>query len=289
MRKNVVTAAVSTALCLSFARAQPQGFPESLTEIRRAAAPSLDELLDKLRRSGDRQEQSEILDALSLRAAALDSADQARLIAALRDVSSSGSASSEIRGKALDTIGKSAAWFKDDSALKQAVLALAGVAAQKEPGEMASYKSYALTGLARLADRLPRGDQSLEETVIAAALDCHGGGARERLLSLAVLQKYLASRGSGVLYDKPELLRRVDAEIVNAIEGDVEAWASHPEHDRDYRYLMMRCLHFVAYTPNAQPDGISQRIREIFVRLSQVERDGYLRDLARAYAQAIPG
>lgn len=288
---KISTLAVLSSFCIPSAGAQTIAFPDSLAQIERIAAPSLDELLDTLRHSTDRKVQLETLETISYRAGALDSADQNRLVSALQDMSYSGFTSPEIRGKCLDTLAKSAAWFTDSFAVKKAVLVLTDVAAEKEPSSMAAYKDYALMGLTRVAGHLPSGDQTLEETVVTTVLDVHydGSSAKEKLLSLLVLQKYLDARGPSLLYYKQQLLRRVEAELVSPIAGNVDAWVFSPDHDRDYRYLMMRCLYVVSYSRVNQPDDIRHRIREIFVQLSQVERDGTLREMARMYAQRIPG
>lgn len=296
--KKMLAAAALSAFCLSSAQAQTASrpapaasFSDGLARIERVAAPSLDELLDTLRRSTDRKEQLETLETITYRAGSLDTADQARLVDALQDLSSSGFTAPEIRGKCLDTLAKSAVWFKDPSAVKKAVLILTGVAGERAPSDMAAYKIYALMGLTRVADHLPFGDQDLEETVVTTALDAHEDRltAQERLLALMVLQKYLGARGSSILYYKQELLRRVEAELVSPISGNAAAWAFQPENDRDYRYVMMRVLSAVAHSRVTQPDDVRYRIREIFIELSQIDRDGSLRELARLYARGIAG
>lgn len=287
------------SLVLTPVSARAQGVPFAavpfqapLSQLRLAVLPDLDELLAHLKDGTDRKGQLEALEAIAFAAGRLRSDEQMRVVWALRDASLSGFTAPEVRGKSLDALGKSAAWFHDASAVREAVLVLCEAALVDNPNDgRYGLRIYALSGLSKVAGRLPWGiDRPTEETVARTALEAlrEARTAQEKTLSLMTLDAYLRSRGAAALYQSPDLASRVEQELLSPLEGNLDRTFTDPNITSDARYLLARCLNRIGWTNRADP-MILHRVGQIFRNwsVSPLESNHWVKEAVRVYAARI--
>ncbi|MBI3553245.1 MAG: hypothetical protein HY077_12185 [Elusimicrobia bacterium] len=270
-------------------RPPPAAFETQLVHASPGALSPVDDLLAALRDSSDRQKQISAMDQLALSAARLTMEEQLRVVAALREAYDNPVNEGGVRGRALDTIGKSAVWFKDLGAVRDAVTALTEAAHVDNPSDArSSLRVYALLGLSRAAGHLLWTDERTEELVVLTGLDGirDARTAQEKLLSMMVFSNYVESRGAGVVWRNPNLAERAEEQILRPCEGALDSLYSDAKSNSDFRYFLMRGLNALAWTIGTRGD-LRFRVGQIFRRMSDREPDARLRELARIYAARI--
>lgn len=284
----LAAAALASASGAAVAPDLRSSFESLRAEVRPAPPPTVSELIDALRASRDRSEQRKTIDQLVWRAAGMDASDALLTTAAFEDVASSSLYSEDVRAKALYGAGQCAAWFKDETAFRRATMMLADWARLPDADARSRYRPYALKGLAEAAGRLDSFGTSAAEEMLSAAFDVFELTERsaEKVFAALFLEKVLSHRGAWVMQTRPELSRRFADEVFRPIESNVEAFVGSSENTADYRYLMMRCLRFAAWSDPYQPD-LRWRVKQLFYQLSEREREPRLRQLARMYYEAI--
>ena len=239
---------------------------------------------------GDRQAQLDALASIEQRAAALNFTGQFRVVTALKDAASSAFILPEVRAKALLTLGKAAAWFSDWTARKQAAEALLEAATVDRPSDPRwEERPYGWRGLASVAGKLERGDDSLAQSIVEAVLkeDRDGPRGQERTMAMLVLSDLLQGSGPGVVYREPGLAQRVEDQFLSPLEnGGVDRLCSDSDRGADYRYLLVRSLYMMSWV---QPDlrNIRQRTAQVLEDLSRRDPSSDLRQLAHLYAQNL--
>lgn len=253
-----------------------------------AAATPVDELIAALRDDRDRKKQLDAMDQLAVTAGGMNSADQMRVVYALGEAYDSPINEGGVRGRALDTLGKCAAWFSDETAVRRAVEVLTQAAAVTEPDQRVGLKLYAMLGLSRTAGHLPRGDQGTEKLVIAAALDGLRDSrmAQEKLAAMMTLHAYEQTRGAGQIAFDQTLARRFDDELLRPYQGNIDALYNDDKNTLDYRWLYIRSIDIAAWSVPVQPEWRS-RIGQIMRDISYRETDSRLKEIARLYAQRL--
>jgi hypothetical protein len=292
--KNTL-ALFALALAASPAAAQmrrlpPPAFETQMVRQAPAAMPSLDEMLADLRDHKDIKKQLAALDNIAFAAARLDYDEQMLAVAGLREAYDNPVNDGGVRGKALDTVGKAAVWFRDPAAVRQAVTVLTEAAHVDNAADpRSSLKVYALFGLSRCAGHLPWTDERTEQLIVLTGLDGlrDARQAQEKLLSMMILSSYFESRGAGVVYRNPSLTQRVDEQIIRWLSGGVDQLYNDPAATSDFRYFLLRALRALAWSPGVQSDW-RPRVGQILRDMADRDPDARLRELARLYAGRIP-
>ncbi len=251
-----------------------------------AAATELDALLAVLRDGKEPAEQLAALETLAQRAGGLASADQFRVVEAVRAAADSSFKDASVRAKALRTLGKMMPWLFDDSAKTKAVQALVDAASVAASDSRFAFRAQALYGLADCAKSLPFGGDSLAESVAGVALDSlrDSMAGQERMVSILLLHNFLGGNGAGVFWRDAALGRRAEQELIVPLEGHVDPL--YVNSTTDYRYLYVRVLFLLS---GLSPDGQSVRTRvcTALQDISQREPDTTIRLLARSYAERL--
>lgn len=227
-------------------------------EVRPAAPPPIDEVLEEIRRAPNPTEESRLLDSLVHRCGGLDFADEAKVVSFL----------SARKGRSRYALGRCASWL--DSSYEDAVRSLI-----EEPD------TYALKGLVEAVKRLDRASLRLADDVVDAGLETLRASTlyQDRLYSALLLYNALSAR----------TFVRLDADFESVVLVPMEntgAWVQTPEHNADYRWAMMRLLRLGAWRSMDQDAGrLRHRAREVFRQLGELDPDPRLRQLARQWAQ----
>ncbi len=282
---------LATALLLlsvSASAAEP-AFEVQLAEIEHIGAPPIDELLATLRSSRDRKEQMEVLDAIVNRAGGLQSDEQLRVVGALKDAYFSGFTPPEVRGKALIALGKCSSWFRDSFVQRDAILALSDAALVDANDQLSSYRVYALRGLSEAAARLPN-DMQVEEKVVITAMESmrRAQDRQEKFLSLMLFHTFLRARGGDTIARSFGLMARVNEQLVDPLERDVDSLYRDNDKDADYRYILINSLRRLGWSISADAQ-LRHRIKTIFRNMEGRETDARLRAILREVNRQYAG
>lgn len=254
------------------------------THILDEANPPLDAVLDRLGDRSDPRAQTQAASELARRAGGLDMGDQHRVVFALRAAAEAPFNEGQVRGKALDALGKAAAAMSDEAARREAVRAMLEHAAAAGPfDQRTETKIYALRGLTQASGRLPQEDE-IRQAVIAAALDAMRDAGRplERTQGAVLLDSVLRA-ALGSFLRSAALTGRFEAEVVAPLEsGGLDRLYDDSPASLEYRYYLMRSL---AITGRAiGPDHtLPQRVRGILAAMAGRDPDPRLREMARLY------
>jgi hypothetical protein len=270
-------------------RLPPPAFERQLVRQTPGALPTVDEMLADLRQSREISKQIAAMDQIVFSAGRLDYQDEIRVVEALQEVYDNPANDGGVRGKALDTIGKAAVWFRDVPAVREAVTVLTEAAHFDNPADArAGFKVYALFGLSRCAGHVPWTDERTEQLVVLTGLDGlrDARSAQEKLLSMMILSNYFESRGTGIVYRNTALTQRVDEQLIRWLSGGVDQLYNDQMCTSDFRYFLLRALRALAWSQSVQPDW-HQRVGKIFRDMADRDPDARLRELARLYAGRI--
>lgn len=252
-----------------------------------AALTPVADLLDEFKSSSDRVRQREILEQIALRAGSLTWDEELAVVAGLRAVADSTLQPPQVRGKALDALGRAGAAFKNSDAAREAAMVLSQAALLDHPVDPAgaALKLYGLMGLSKAAGRLPWADLVTEQTVVLTGLEGlrRATDAQERTLSLLILHNYIEARGLGLLARSPDILRAFEAQVLAPLEKDLELHYADPRSTIDYRYHLIRTLHR-AWMSHEAPVDLRLRARRLIERMALTEPDARLRQIASLYA-----
>ncbi|TBR16970.1 hypothetical protein EPO15_18015 [bacterium] len=250
------------------------------------AAPSLDGVFERLRDRTDPQGQVEAAAELSRRAGGLDLGDQHRAVTALAQAASDSFSAGQVRGKALDALGRSAGAMSDEQSRREAVRTLLEHAAADGPQDFRTEtKVYALRGLAQAAARLPSDDET-RAGVLGAALDAMRGQSRpaERTQGAMLLDSALRGGALGAMLRSYPLKGRFEYEVVSPLEGGgLSALYSDAQGTLEYRYFLMRSLALMGRVIGSEPN-LPHRCRAILSAMAQSDPDPRLREMARLYS-----
>lgn len=250
------------------------------------AAPTLDSVFERLRDRSDPQGQVEAAAEISRRSGGLDLGDQSRAVAALEQAASDNFSAGQVRGKALDALGRSAGAMSDEQARRQALRTLCEHAGANGPQDARTEtKVYALRGLVQASGRLPADDKT-REAVLGAALDAMRDSSRpvERTQGALLLDGALRGGSLGTLLRSPSLKSRYEYEVVSSLEGGgASSLYSDAQGTLEYRFYLMRSLALMGRAVVGEPN-LPHRCRAILAAMSQSDPDPRLREMARLYS-----
>lgn len=253
------------------------------------AAPALDGVLERLRDRTNPVGQLEAAAELTRRAGGLDPVDQHRAVAGLEQLASDSFSDGQVRGKALDALGRSAGSISDEQTRRQAVRALLEHAAARGPHDFRTEtKAYALRGLSQAAGRLPSDDET-RGAVLGAALDAMRDASRpvERTQGSALLDAALRGGSLGVLLRSHPLRSRFESEVLAPLEGGgLPALYADAQGTLEVRYHLARVLAMMSRVAGTEPN-LPHRCRAVLTAMSQSDPDSRLREMARLYS--LPG
>lgn len=252
------------------------------------AAPSLDAVFARLRDRSDPRGQVEAAAEISRRAGGLDMADQHRAVAALEQAASDSFSAGQVRGKALDALGRCAGALSNEAVRRQAVRTLLDHAgADGSQDFRTETKVYALRGLVEAAGRLPADDWT-REAVLGAALDAMGGASRpvERTQGALLLDGALRGGALGALLRSLSLKSRFEYEVVTPLEGGgASTLYADAQGTLEYRFYLMRSLAQLGRVYWSEPN-LPHRCRAVLAQMAQSDPDPRLREMARLYSAA---
>lgn len=250
------------------------------------AVPSLDGVLERLRDRANPAGQLEAAAELTRRAGGLDAVDQQRALSGLEQLASDSFSGGQVRGKALDALGRSARAISDEQARRQAVRVLLEHASARGPHDFrAETKAYALRGLAQAAGHLPS-DDATREAVLGAALDAMRDASRpvERTQGATLLEAALRGGSLGVLLRSQPLRSRFESEVLAPLEGGgFASLYADAQGTLEVRFHLMRVLAMASRTVGAEPN-LMHRCRAVLSAMSQSDPDPRLREMARLYS-----
>lgn len=250
------------------------------------AAPSLDSVFARLRDRSDPRGQVEAAAEISRRAGGLDLADQHRAVSALEQAASDSFSAGQVRGKALDALGRCAGALSDEAARRQAVGTLLEHAGADGPQDFRTEtKVYALRGLVQAAGRLPADDRT-REAVLGVAFDALRDASRpvERTSGAVLLDAALRGGALGVLLRSPTLKSRFEYEVVTPLAGGgASALYADAQGTLELRFYLMRSLALLGRVYGSEPN-LPHRSRAILAQMAQSDPDPRLREMARLYS-----
>lgn len=247
---------------------------------------SLDAVLDGLRNRTDPKGQVEAAAELSRRASGLDPVDRSRATSALEQAASDSFSEGQVRGKALEALGRSAG-SGDESERRRAINVLLEHAKASGPQDFrAETKVYALRGLIEASGRLPT-DDATREAVFNAALDAMRDASRlaERTQGAKLLDSAMRGGAFTVLLNSHAVRSRYETEVVGPLEGGyAQALYADPQGTLEYRYYVMRTLALSSRMLGRDPN-LPHRCRALLATMSQNDPEPRLREMARLYSR----
>lgn len=250
------------------------------------AAPSLDGVLERLRDRENPAGQLEAAAELTRRAGDLDAVDRHRALAGLEQLASDSFSGGQVRGKALDALGRSARAISDEQDRRQAVRVLLEHAQASGPHDFrAETKAYALRGLAQAAGHLPSDDET-RQAVLGAALDAMRDASRpvEWTRGAALFDAALRGGSLGVLLRSHPLRSRFESEVLAPLEGGgLSSLYADAEGTLEVRFHLVRVLALASRAIGAEPN-LTHRCRAVLSGMSQSDPDPRLREMARLYS-----
>lgn len=258
-----------------------------------AAAPAEGEgevelWLPALRESRDPARQLETLDRIESSAGHLEVQDQYAVVDALKRAADSSFVAAHVRARALSALGKAGARLPDEGARGRAARYLLDSASAQNPADSRmELRAYALSGLAMLSRRLPRGDEALERDIFSKTLDIlsEQPGQPENTLAMRLLKELLDGRPT-VLARERSLRSRLEAEVLAPLERDLEGLYYDGRRGGEYRYHLMKVL--LLSSPFIGENTSSRtRVAQLFDRMELLEPDPGLKSLVRLYARHL--
>lgn len=247
---------------------------------------SLDSVLAGLRDRTDPKGQVEAAAELSRRASSLDPVDRSRATSALEQAASDSFSDGQVRGKALEALGK-AAGSGDEHERRRAIgVLLEHAKASGHQDFRAETKVYALRGLVEASGRLPT-DDATREGVFNAALDAMRDGPRmaERTQGAKLLDAAMRGGAFTVLLNSYAVRARFESEVVGPLEGGyTQALYADAQGTLEYRYYVMRALALSSRMLGRDPN-LPHRCRALLATMSQADPDPRLREMARLYSR----
>lgn len=252
------------------------------------AVPSLDGVLERLRDRASPAGQLEAAAELARRAGALDALDQHRAVSGLEQLAADSFSGGQVRGKALDALGRSAGAIPDEQTRRQAVRALLEHAQSRGPHDFrAETRVYALRGLSQAAGRMPSDDET-RQAVLGVALDALRDASRpvERTQGAALLDASLRGGSFGTLLRSHTLRARLESEVLAPLEGGgLYALYADAQGTLEFRFYLVRVLAMTSRAVGAEPN-LPHRCRAVLTAMSHNDPDPRLRELARLHSAA---
>lgn len=294
MINKLLVLSLIAAPSLSFsAENVPLSFEASLGEITSTIQPMaaaekspLDQLLSVLRDSKDIKEQLKAVEQLgSYRAATPD--EEVRLISSLIIASDSVLLDPGVRVQAIEALSKAAVFIKNTESQKSAVNHLITIALIDNPMDSrAQFRFPAVTGLAHLAAALPRWDDQLNRSLIAASLEVQRRSIRteEKFGAMMILRNYLTGIGAGVLERSPDLQGRIMQEIIAPVEATPESLYADASGTTYYRRALIQTLGYLSQLYRLD-QKVHHRAHQALVKIAAKETDPLLKSYALRYTR----
>ncbi|MEK7746821.1 MAG: hypothetical protein AAB576_09155 [Elusimicrobiota bacterium] len=287
---------LAASLLLGLAAPSPAmeeaSFIASLQEVRGfAPAAGQGEVglwLEALRETRDPARQLETLDRIESSAGHLEVQDQYAVVDALKRTADSSFVAAHVRARALSALGKAGARLPDEGARGRAARYLLDSASVQNPADSRmELRTYALSGLAMLSRRLPRGDESLGRDICSKTLDIlsERSGPPENTLAMRLLHELFDGRPT-ILSRERALRSRLEAEVFAPLERDLDGLYYDGRRGGEYRYHMMKVL--LLSSPFIVESASSRtRVAQLFERMELMEPAPNLKTLARLCARHL--